>query len=527
MDNSDYRVMISDNDPEAASRVLGSLISEQVAASMVELLPSPEKLKANSDNPIIVIVTGGIHENRTRKFLEGIKSAPATLGVICLVEPTEPEPLNYFDRLGVDAVFDKPVQGDEVAKAASRLLERKKLIGSTRITGKTPPMRELIERVVQYSQVNSTVLISGESGTGKELVAQAVHRLGGRRHKQFIAVNCGAIAEGVLESELFGHEKGAFTGASSLRKGHFEIAHGGTIFLDEIGEMPLSVQVKLLRVLEEREIMRVGGSAKINVDVRVIAATNKNLEREVEQGRFRRDLFYRLKVLSILIPPLRERREDIPLLMNTFIEQFCRENNRSFAGIDDEAMEIMKNYDWPGNVRELRNLAESMVVLSLGSRIRARDIPENIFRKGNPDRLLPVHTGYQGQEHWERDNRGLEQQLIYIYQAISGLQKEMGDIKELLGGFRSSGYAPAKSSFVDDSFERSHDPDNDISGVGVVSFAEHDDDNGNQQQSMQEIERDAIEETLRSVGGNRRKAARILGIGERTLYRKLKDYDLN
>ncbi len=212
------------------------------------------------------------------------------------------------------------------------------------------------ERVSQYAPVHSTVLIEGESGTGKELIARAIHDLSARASKPFIAVNCAALTESLLESELFGHEKGAFTGATSLRKGHFEIADRGTLLLDEVGEMPLSTQVKLLRVLEEREFMRVGGSTPIRVDVRVLASTNRDLESAVEAGEFRRDLYYRLNVLNVRMPPLRERRDDIPLLIHHFVQEFCTQNDRQFVGITDEAMSVLKNYDWPGNVRELRNL---------------------------------------------------------------------------------------------------------------------------------------------------------------------------
>ena len=253
-----------------------------------------------------------------------------------------------------------------------------------------------MERVRQFARFNSTVLILGESGTGKELAAQGIHRLSARRYRPFIALNCAALPEGILESELFGHEKGAFTGASSLRKGRFEIAAGGTLFLDEVGEMALTTQVKLLRVLEEREFMRVGGAESIPVDVRLITATNRNLQEEMELGRFRRDLYYRLKVLTIEMPPLRERRDDIPLLVNTFVQRFCAENDLSFAGITDEAMEVLQNYDWPGNVRELRNLVESMLVSAPDRRIRPGDIPDHIYRKGEPGRLLPIPMSGEG-----------------------------------------------------------------------------------------------------------------------------------
>jgi len=526
----DYKIMVTGNDPEAASRIIGALSAKGYRASTSPSIPRHEKLRAAEGVVPLVVITGDIHERGTLRFLEGIKNAPPILGVIGLIEPTEPEKLSFFDQFGIDAVFEKPVAGEEIAQAVIRLIERKRLIGSTRIIGKTPPMREVIERVAQYSQVNSTVLISGASGTGKELVAQAIHRLSARRHKQFIAVNCAAIAEGVLESELFGHEKGSFTGANALRKGHFEFASGGTIFLDEVGEMPLSVQVKLLRVLEEREFMRVGGSQKISVDVRVIAATNKDLEHEVEQGNFRRDLYYRLKVLSIHIPALRERREDIPLLLNYFIEQSCRENKKTFAGIDQEALTILKNYDWPGNVRELRNLVESMVVLSLGSRIRARDIPEQIYRRGSPERLLPVlNQQARAGEEWDRRQEAIEHQLLI--KAVVNLQKDIGEIKQILAGrpaaFPEGEFAEAgadSARYDETSQPAGRYQQKDISEVGSVQLEP---DSGLAKgQSMQEIEREAIVATLESVGGNRRKAAKILGIGERTLYRKLKEYGL-
>jgi DNA-binding NtrC family response regulator len=530
MNTIDYQIIVTGNDPEAASRVLGALRAKGFTASSTAGAPRREKLIAAGDMVTVVVLTGDMHERSTLRFLERIKFASPSMGVICLLEPTEPEKLSFFDEFGVDAVFEKPVAGEEIALAVTRLIERKRLIGSTHIIGKTPAMREVIERVAQYSQVNSTVMISGESGTGKELVAQAIHRLGERRHKQFIAVNCAAIAEGVLESELFGHEKGSFTGASSLRKGHFEIASGGTIFLDEIGEMPLSVQVKLLRVLEEREVMRVGGSQKIHVDVRMIAATNKNLEFEVEQGNFRRDLYYRLKVLSIHIPPLRERREDIPLLLNYLIEQFCRENNKTFAGIDQDTLTILKNYDWPGNVRELRNLAESMVVLSLGSRIRAKDVPEQIFRRGSPERLLPVlNQEMPAGEEWDRQQDVIERRLLY--KAVINLQKDIGEIKQMLAGKHglyhdreSAGGDTGTGSFESGVPAESKISDKDISEVGSVLLEP---DTGAKGPSMQEIEREAIASTLAGVGGNRRQAARILGIGERTLYRKIKEYGLS
>src|SRR5690606_18376044 len=273
---------------------------------------------------------------------------------------------------------------------ARRLIERERLRGITGIVGETEVMEEVLERVVQFAGVDSTVLVQGESGTGKELVARGLHALSPRRHKPFIAVNIAALPETLLESELFGHEKGAFTGASSLRKGLFELANGGTVFLDEIGEMPLSTQTKLLRVLEEREFRRVGGEDLLRVDVRVIAATNRDLREQVELGEFRRDLYHRLNVLRIALPALRERTEDIPRLLERFVRDFRPEHERPFPGIEPAALQLLVDYAWPGNVRELRNLIESMVVLAHGRPIRPEDLPNEVTGAPRTGSLLPV-----------------------------------------------------------------------------------------------------------------------------------------
>jgi two-component system response regulator HydG len=222
------------------------------------------------------------------------------------------------------------------------------------------------------------VLIQGESGTGKEMVAQAIHRLSPRVNAPFVAVHCAAFSQSLVESELFGHEKGSFTGAMERRKGRFEMADGGTLFLDEIGEIDPSVQVKILRVLEERQFERVGGASTLDVDVRLITATNRDLGELKDAGEFREDLFYRLHVVVIQMPPLRRRREDIPLLSHHFLESFARENNKKIQGFTADAMDILLNHDWPGNVRELRNAIERMVVLARGDKLTVRDIPPDI-----------------------------------------------------------------------------------------------------------------------------------------------------
>jgi two-component system response regulator PilR (NtrC family) len=245
--------------------------------------------------------------------------------------------------------------------------------------GRSAKMKEVFARITKVAESNSTVLISGPSGTGKELVTQAIHELSHRKESSLVSVNCGAIPSELLESELFGHEKGAFTGAISSRKGRFEHANHGSIFLDEIGDMPLLLQVKLLRVLQSRMIERVGGNETIPVDVRIIAATHRDLEKAVINGDFREDLFYRLNVIPIKIPALKERKEDIPILISYFLRKFASADGRNMIKFEDEAFEVMMNYDWPGNVRELENLIERLVILKGGSSIKLQDLPDKFL----------------------------------------------------------------------------------------------------------------------------------------------------
>jgi Nif-specific regulatory protein len=247
------------------------------------------------------------------------------------------------------------------------------------MVGESAVMRQVYQLISKVAPTDSTVLISGESGTGKELAARAIHQNSKRVSKPFVAVNCAALAESLLESELFGHEKGAFTGAVAQKKGRLEIADGGTLFLDEVGEISPALQVKLLRVLQEREFERVGGSRTIKVDIRLVAATNQDLEKAIEEGRFRQDLFYRLNVVSIEMPPLRERREDIPLLASYFVEKYGAKCNRRLKGISLDARMRLKNYDWPGNVRELENAMERGVVLGTTEQILPEDLPEALL----------------------------------------------------------------------------------------------------------------------------------------------------
>ena len=286
--------------------------------------------------------------------------------------------------------------------------ENRRLVCETNLThnlvGDGARMKEIYQFLAKVAASDSTVLLRGESGTGKELAARAIHRNSGRREKRFVAINCAAIPEGLLESELFGHERGSFTGAFGLKKGRFEIADGGVIFLDEIGELAPSLQVKLLRVLQEREFERVGGTSPISIDVRVIAATNRNLEEAIKSNHFREDLYYRLNVLSVVMPPLRERREDISVLASYFVSQYAARANIKPKRISPEAMEYLQSYDWPGNARELENAIERALVLSGSEAIRPEDLPDAILDKA------PV-SGSDGAKYHGR-LREVKKQLI-------------------------------------------------------------------------------------------------------------------
>jgi len=292
-------------------------------------------------------------------------------------------------KMGAENYLTKPLDLAAVSALVDRAMEKSLLVSETvelrrrlderfsfdRILGVHPSMQRLLKTVAQVAASRATVLVHGESGTGKELIAAAIHQNSPRRSKPFVKLNCAALAETLLESELFGHERGAFTGATGRREGRFMKADGGTLFLDEVSEIPLAVQVKLLRFLQEREFERVGGNETLRVDVRVVAATNRVLEERVESGEFREDLFYRLNVVQLDVPPLRARRSDIPILAEHFLGKFAEENGRALAGFTDDALLALRLYPWPGNVRELENAIERAVVLTEGTRIEAVNLP--------------------------------------------------------------------------------------------------------------------------------------------------------
>jgi len=290
-----------------------------------------------------------------------------------------------LDLEKLDSVLTRALHSRKVEKENRQLREElDKKFGLEKLVGNSPAMVEIYERIRQVAPSRATVLIEGESGTGKELVAQSLHMLSQRKNAHFVAVHCAALSPQLLESELFGHERGAFTGANERRMGRFEEANHGTIFLDEIGEIDAATQVKLLRALGEQTIQRVGSNQNIKVDVRVVAATNKNLEAMVREGKFRDDLFYRLDVVPIHLPPLRERREDIPLLINAFVQEFAKQNHKKITGLSADAQDALQRYEWPGNIRELRAAIEHAVALCRGERIGLRDLPARILGQSLP-----------------------------------------------------------------------------------------------------------------------------------------------
>ncbi|WP_443737535.1 sigma-54-dependent transcriptional regulator [Treponema sp.] len=288
----------------------------------------------------------------------------------------------------LELVVKRALKGRELSLQHQELLSEVKSKSSDNIIGKSPSLQKVNNLINKVADSKISILITGESGVGKEVVADAIQQKSSRRDKPFIKVHCAALSESLLESELFGHEKGAFTGAEALHKGKFELADGGTIFLDEIGEINPGVQVKLLRVLQEKKFERVGGEKTIEVDVRVISATNKTLEDEVKQKHFREDLYFRLKGIEIMVPPLRDRKDDIPLLLNNFLSKYNKENNKNIKGFSNSAKNILFNYDWPGNVRELQHCVESAVVMASGDEIQAEDLTIQLEDKKNNSGIL-------------------------------------------------------------------------------------------------------------------------------------------
>ncbi len=335
-----------------------------------------KKLRAMEDPPTVVVMTA----------FGAVSSAVDAMRAGAAEYLTKP--LNFDELLVVlDKVFEQQELRREARQLRARVRDR---VAPNNIIGSSPPMQRVFEIVDQVAPSKATVLITGESGTGKELVANAIHQRSPRANGPFIKLHCAALAESLLESELFGHEKGSFTGAMARKDGRFSLADGGTLFLDEIGEISPAIQVKLLRFLQEHEFERVGGTQTLRVDVRIIAATNRNLVEEVAKGRFREDLFYRLNVVALEMPPLRDRRTDVPALAKFFLDKYSRENGKTIEGFAPETLELLASYDWPGNVRELENAIERAVVLNTGNQLEPRFLPASVQPRATPSGLPAI-----------------------------------------------------------------------------------------------------------------------------------------
>ena len=508
------RTLITMDDLEAAVRINAHLEKEGLTTALVSSLDDSVAVFKQSE-PDVVILTGALQEQPAKTLIALARGR--SIPVLGLAETASPDPKELVRRTGLSAVLVKPVEPHEVLSFARHHVERSRIQARTGIVGESAAIKEVLVKIELMAPVLSTVLIEGESGTGKELVAHAIHDLSPRRAQPFVAVNCSALPDTLLESELFGHEKGAFTGAAERRLGRFELANGGTIFLDEVGEMPFSTQVKLLRVLENRAFFRVGGTESIRVDVRVIAATNRSLKEQVSLGEFRDDLYYRLNVLNIYLPPLRERRSDIPILIQRFVRELSDLHGRRFSGLAPDAMEILVNAHWPGNVRELRNLIDSMVVLAPGGEIRAADIPADIREGGT--RLLPVRIPQQTREVQGKELEFIFRSLVELKLQVEELRRRVDERPVRVDRYEVGHVAPVEYEEITAAEDLA------MRGVGA-SVPPDDFVVYRPGMRMADVERAAIEAALRETRGNRRQAARKLGIAERTLYRRIKDHGL-
>jgi DNA-binding NtrC family response regulator len=443
------RILVLEPDREHAERVRGILARSGFTANLaVSGRQAIELATRRAHDAVLIDLDRAVRE----KLIDSFREVAPSIPIVLLVDAERIAEAVRLLRDGASDYVLRPVDAFELRARLVRLLERhdldsrlallqhevSKSYGVKNLVSHSPAMRSVLDRILRVAPLRATVMIFGESGVGKELVSRAIHFNSPRREFPFLAINCAAIPASLIESELFGHEKGSFTGAHARTRGKFETAHRGTLFLDEIGETDLATQAKLLRVLEEKEFMRVGGEQNVRVDVRVIAATNADLEAMVASGAFRRDLYYRLKVVTIQVPPLRERRQDIPTLVEAFLDELARANAVPLKSISPEALEALAGYNWPGNVRELKNVLESVLVSSSGDRILPADLPPAVIR----DRAVAARP------------------------AVAAGSK------------------------------------------------------------LEDVERDLIRATLEHTGGNRTHSAALLGIGVRTLQRKIRLFNL-
>ena len=470
MAESPLAILVVDDEENHADVITVSL--EKLGAMCQVAHSQTDALKKIKEQYFDVIITDLMLERQDSgiEILKAVKAVSKETEVIVITANNSVEIAVEAMQLGAFNYLQKPLDLKQLRTITERAAESSKLrrinrdlerrldekFGFTGVLGNCPQMLAVVERLRRIAPTDAAVLIQGETGTGKELFAQSLHQNSLRKSKPFVALNCGALSENILESELFGHVKGAFTDASADRIGKFEYANGGTMFLDEVGDMPMPTQIKLLRVLENGEVTRVGSNNTIKVNVRILSATNRNLEEAIEAGTFRQDLYHRLKVVTVRIPPLRERTEDIPVLLDHFVRQFAQKYGKTIRGIALPVRKLLFGFDWLGNVRQLRNAAESMVVVDYDGIIDMDDLPEEIGGK----LPMPMQT---------------DRALVQDVRESEALPGSLGD----LAG-----------------------------------------------RPMAEIERLFIAETLKLAGGNREEAAKILDIGERTLYRKIKEYGI-
>lgn len=386
------------------------------------------------------------------------------------------------------------------------------------IVGNSTPLNHAIEVAVQVAPTDMTVLISGESGTGKESFSKIIHSISKRKHGQFIAVNCGAIPEGTIDSELFGHEKGSFTGANESRKGYFEVTDKGTIFLDEIGEMPLSTQSRLLRILENGEFMKVGSSKVQKTDVRIIAATNVNLEDAVRNKKFREDLFYRLNTVPIIVPPLREREEDISLLFRKFASDFSDKNNINPIRLSEEAKKELMKYRFPGNIRELKNITEQMSVLEIERNIDLETVKKYIPESNNLPALSNTNLDSDDENYNERD---------ILYKILFDLKNDVTEMKKIIDNILNTNDNVHLESKETELIEERKILINDTNNNNNENYQEVTEvEFDGESLSIEKKEKELIIKALRKNRNKRKYAAKDLGISERTLYRKIKHYNI-
>lgn len=394
------------------------------------------------------------------------------------------------------------------------------------IVGHSTKINNALEIAIQVAPTEVTVLVQGENGTGKDVFSRIIHQYSKRKHKPFIAINCGAIPEGTMDSELFGHEKGSFTSAYETRKGYFEEVNGGTIFLDEIAEMPLATQSRLLRVLESGEFLRVGSSKIMKTDVRIVAATNKNLVEMIRRGKFREDLYFRLNTVSIFVPPLRERGDDVELLFRYFLSEFAEKYNRSPLIPDDGALNMLYQHRWPGNVRELRNFAEKLSVLIQDDYLREDQVADHLAISENYlPTVLPIQEGGDAYQNGVTTSRETE----LLFRMISNLKDEVSELKKIFYmGMQNREGIEKGQIYYDSPSGSSHLPILEEENYTKHPPIHHDSPPLLEESlSLERKEKEMIEKALGKYNNNRKKAAKELGISERTLYRKIKQYELS